>query len=486
MKKKEMIVVLLLLFGISQIFAADCGDVNNDGVADIIDALLVAQFYVGLDPQPFDQSMADVNGDGSIDIIDGLLIAQYYVGLIPELTGCGPTDEPTPTPGPTDAEGLIAFPGAEGYGKLSVGGRGGAVYEVTTLSSSGAGSLGAAISASGPRTVVFKVAGNIEGTFNISNDYITIAGQTAPGDGIVIIRYIRVRANASGDAISGGHGNNNIILDHVSASWSSDEVLSIYQNDNVTFQWCIISEACGGGHNFGGIWGNWPSTYHHNLIAHNLSRNPRWASSGGAGDNDYRNNVIYNWGYMSCYGGAGSEPVNMVANYYKAGPATESGVRDTIADPSGGVWYVADNYVDGYPDVTADNWLGMDGGNRMDEPWPAMPIRQQTAEDAYVSVLDHAGCSLPNRDSIDSRIIEEVRTGTATFGNNGIINNPSEVGGWPNLASGTAYTDSDHDGMPDSWENAHGLNPNDPDDRNNTDSIGYTMLENFLNSIDNL
>ena len=204
-----------------------------------------------------------------------------------------------------------AFPGAEGYGKYAVGGRSGAVYEVTTLESSGPGSLGEAIGASGPRTVVFKVAGNIEGKFTISNDKITIAGQTAPGDGIcikgnlninasdVIIRYIRVRANASGDAIGTSKRTNRVILDHVSTSWSSDEVLSMYGHKNLTFQYCIISEACSQSHKFGGIWGNDNSTYHHNLLAHNASRNPRWSTD--AGKNDYRNNVIYNWGHNSCY-----------------------------------------------------------------------------------------------------------------------------------------------------------------------------------------
>jgi len=208
----------------------------------------------------------------------------------------------------------LAFPTAEGYGEYSVGGRGGKVYEVTTLNSSGPGSLGEAIAASGSRTVVFRVSGTITGNFRIRNNKITIAGQTAPGDGIcikgsltidasnVIIRYIRVRANptAETDAIWGRY-HKNIILDHVSASWSSDEVMSPYHNENVTIQWCMITEACAKfkngkntGHWFGGIWGNNYGTYHHNLIAHNDSRNPRWAS--GCGFNDYRNNVLYNWG----------------------------------------------------------------------------------------------------------------------------------------------------------------------------------------------
>ncbi len=417
------------------------------------------------------------------------------------------------------AQKQLAFPGAEGYGKYTVGGRGGNVYEVTNLSSSGPGGLGEAIAASGPRTVVFRVSGTIEGNFNIKNDNITIAGQTAPGDGIcirgslgvsandVIVRYIRVRANPTveTDAI-GGRYKKNIILDHVSASWSSDEVLSLYHNENITIQWCMITEACakaGSGHRFGGVWGNQYATYHHNLIAHNDSRNPRWAS--GCGFNDYRNNVLYNWGYQSCYGAEAHQvndrrsppiefsTINMVANYYKPGPATGGGVRDRIAEPSArgsddkGSWYVADNYVDGFPDVTANNWLGLDGDSyrKMSAPWDAMRINQESPQDAYHAVLERAGCSKPNRDTIDRRIIEESRNGTATCGNNGIITTPSDVGGWPNLQGGPAPVDSDHDGMPDAWETTHGLDPSNKEDGNKTNGSpeGYTNLEMYLNEL---
>jgi len=416
----------------------------------------------------------------------------------------------------------IAFPGAEGYGKYASGGRGGKVYEVTTLKSSGPGSLGEAIGASGPRTVVFRVSGTIEGNFRINSDKITIAGQTAPGDGIcikgslrvdvndVIIRYIRVRANPAVGQVDAIYGEfcKNVILDHVSASWSSDEVVSLYRNENITIQWCMITEACaneGGGHRFGGIWGNNYSTYHHNLLAHNDSRNPRWGS--GTRYNDYRNNVLYNWGYNSCYGGEAVEDsypdvmnfftVNMVANYYKPGPATRSNVARRIARPGAndlgglGKWYVSDNYIVGYPEVTANNWLGVDNddGKRLYEPlsapWDAMPINQESPEEAYQAVLEHVGCSLPKRDAIDTRIIEEVRTGTATYGNNGIITRPSDVGGWPNLQGGPAPVDSDHDGIPDAWETAHGLDPSKKDDGNKTNlsADSYTNLESYLNSL---
>lgn len=447
-------------------------------------------------------------------------------------------------------EQLLAFPGAEGYGKYTLGGRGGKVYEVTNLNDSGPGSLREAVEATGPRTVVFRVSGTIdlEKALTIRNPFITIAGQTAPGDGIcirhyplnigadeVILRYIRIRlGDESGrddDAISGRH-QKNIILDHVSASWSIDECLSIYICENVTIQWCMITESLyhsnhvKGSHGFGGIWGSNYSTYHHNLIAHHSSRNPRFASGGGY--NDYRNNVIYNWGYNSCYGGEyvhTSLPdnsgdcfyINMVANYYKPGPATEPGeVSHRIAAPSYrenidnyGKWYVADNYVVGNPTVTADNWNGgiqVSGGSdhiaklKLEQPWDAMPIRQESAEEAYLAVLENAGAIYPKRDRVDSRIIEEVKGGYATYEGAtyksehsvtypsqkcGIIDSPSDVGGWPELKSTPAPVDSDHDGIPDAWEIANELDTNNPEDRNKIAPDGYTYLEKYINSLCN-
>ncbi|TWU18771.1 pectate lyase family protein [Allorhodopirellula heiligendammensis] len=412
---------------------------------------------------------------------------------------------------------IAAFPGAEGYGAATRGGRGGTVIAVTNLNAKGPGSLQAACDATEPRIVVFNVSGTIDGDVKIKHDFITIAGQTAPGDGItikgnlaidaddVVIRYIRVRTDHDGDAL-GGRYHKNIVVDHVSASWSSDEVFSLYHNENVTIQWCMITEACAkqdGSHRFGGIWGNHYSTYHHNLFAHNDSRNPRWAS--GCGYNDYRNNVVFNWGYQSAYGGEAHQKgdrrkppiefstVNMIANYYKSGPATRSDVKDNIVNPSSrgdgdyGSWYVGDNYVDGYPQVTTDNWLGVKGKTYqpMPAPWDALPIRQQSATDAYTSVLHHAGCSLPKRDSIDARIIEEVRSGTATHGRNGIITTQEDVGGWPALQSAAVPQDSDDDGMPDDWETKYGLDPNDRNDNaRDHDADGYTNIEEYLNGTD--
>lgn len=420
----------------------------------------------------------------------------------------------------------LAFPTAEGYGKYTKGGRGGAVYEVTNLNDSGEGSLRAAVEAEGPRTVVFRVSGTIdlESGLSIENPFITIAGQTAPGDGItikghlgigadnVIIRYIRIRYDGeggAGDAL-GSRGHKDIIVDHVSTSWSTDEVMSIYICEDVTIQWSMITEALNPeGHGFGAIWGNNNSTYHHNLFAHNVNRNPRFGS--GTSPNDFRNNVIYNWKYETVYGGENHRneefPVfnaNIVANYYKLGPATEPEHRAKVAAPwrdsqedGFGKWYIADNFVVGSSKVTKDNWAGVfprdqETGEpvpeaidviKLDEPVPVISINQQTAEEAYHSVLENVGASLPKRDAVDERIIEEVRTGTTNYGDNGIIDSPSEVGGWPELASTPALTDSDHDGMPDEWEKQNSLNPNDASDRNTIASDGYTMLEKYLNSI---
>ena len=448
----------------------------------------------------------------------GLLVVALALAAL-RVVAAQEADKPTSNPAPTaDTPNIPAFPGAEGYGAVATGGRGGQVIAVTNLNASGPGSLQAACDAKGPRIVVFKVSGTIEGNVGIKNDSITIAGQTAPGDGIcikgnlsigadnVIVRYLRVRFDPSAgerDGISCRY-RKKIILDHLSASWSTDEVLSVYHNENVTIQWCMITEACPKGdteeHRFGGIWGNNYGTYHHNLIAHNDSRNPRWAS--GCGYNDYRNNVLYNWGYTSSYGGEAQQvgdrrtppiehsTINIVANYYKAGPATKPNVRRRIAEPSArssdnkGSWYVAENYVDGFPEVTADNWKGMDGSNyiKLEAPWHAMPIRQQTPEDAYQAVLAHAGCSLPKRDSVDARIMKEVRDGTAAYGRNGIIDSPSDVGGWPELKSGTAPTDSDNDGMPDEWEKRYGLDANNAaDNSSDKDGDGYTNVEEYLN-----
>ena len=422
----------------------------------------------------------------------------------------------------------LAFPGAEGYGRFTMGGREGKVIEVTNLNDSGSGSLRAAIQSYGIRTVVFRVSGTIElkSELKIENSNITIAGQTAPGDGIcirnhpvtvsannVIIRYLRFRLGdekqLEADAIS-GRNRKNIIIDHCSMSWSIDEASSFYDNENFTMQWCLISESLynsyhsKGAHGYGGIWGGKGATFHHNLFAHHSSRNPRFQGSRNNSTPvteivDHRNNVIYNWGGNSAYGGeAGNQ--NMIANYYKYGPATGSS-KNRIVQPYHddkygpyGKWYITDNYVYGYPDITADNWNGGVQGShwekvRVDSPHPFAPVLTYTAEEAYELVLADVGAVLPKRDAIDARIIEEVRTGTATYGGtwgagSGIIDSQTEVGGWPILQSATPPTDTDHDGMPDDWETANGLDLSDPEDRNgDLDGDGYTNLEEYLNSL---
>jgi hypothetical protein len=422
----------------------------------------------------------------------------------------------------------LAFPGAEGHGAYTTGGRGGVVYEVTNLNDSGEGSLRAAIEAKGARTVVFRVSGTIQlkKKLSIKNGDITIAGQTAPGDGIclrdytmvvdannVIIRYIRSRmgdvTNQEDDAMN-GRFKKNIIIDHCSMSWSVDEAASFYSNENFTMQWCIISESMyqsvhdKGKHGYGGIWGGINASFHHNLLAHHSSRNPRFNGGrdgyGSTPENevvDFRNNVIYNWGSNSAYGGEkGSH--NMVNNYYKAGPATSSKKNRIVEPYDVGNWFIEGNYVDGYEAITANNWAGgvqPSGGTSLDllrvyEPFPTGPIETQTPQEAYEAVLKYAGCSLPNRDTIDARIIEETRTGTATFGGSfgagkGIIDTQDDVGGWIELTSTEAPLDSDHDGMPDAWEDEMGLNKFYPEDRNNVLEDGTTVLEAYLNSLVN-
>jgi hypothetical protein len=411
-----------------------------------------------------------------------------------------------------------AFPGAEGFGAVTTGGRGGSVIEVTNLDDYGPGSLRSAIQANGARTVVFRVSGTIalQSELRITNGNLTIAGQTAPGDGIcisnypmvidadnIIIRFIRSRHGdlydfESGDAIW-GRQQQNIIIDHCSMSWSVDEAGSFYDNRNFTLQYCILSESLydsghpKGEHGYGGIWGGQGATFHHNLLAHHTSRNPRFNGSRYSGQPDlelvdHRNNVIYNWGFNSCYGGeAGNE--NMIANYYKPGPATEYSKRDRIVNPDDnengfGTYYIEGNVVEGSPEVTADNWKGVDGITqtvkdqiRRDSPLEAPALTPHTAYEAFEHVLASAGAILPQRDPIDTRIIRETRTGTATYGGkygaaSGIIDSQETVGGWVTLETTAPPDDSDHDGMPDAWEELMGLNGN-----------GYTNLEDYLNSL---
>ena len=293
----------------------------------------------------------------------GLLVVVLALAA-PRVVPAQEAAEPTSGPAPAaDAPNIPAFPGAEGFGANATGGRGGRVIAVTNLNDSGPGSLRAALDENGPRTVVFRVSGNIalKSNLKLKNGDITIAGQTAPGDGIclqnygfalsgannVIIRYLRVRPGDTADVdldAFGGRDGENIIVDHCSMSWSIDECVSIYSGArNLTVQWCLMSESlyqsvhAKGHHGFGGIWGGQNASWHHNLLAHHSSRNPRIVGkSVGEQLVDLRNNVIYNWGYNSTYGGDGDVRVNLINNVYKPGPATREGVRARIANPSPG------------------------------------------------------------------------------------------------------------------------------------------------------
>jgi len=401
---------------------------------------------------------------------------------------------------------IPAFPGAEGWGKYTTGGRGGSVYIVTNLNNSGPGSLRDAVSLPN-RIVVFRVSGtiNLKSELVIKGN-ITIAGQTAPGDGIcvkgyptkidgnnVIIRYMRFRLgdenNLKGSDALDINYDTNIVIDHCSISWGIDEVFSTYCNKNVTVQYCIVGEGLNyAGHSMGGLWGAY-STYHHNLIHTNGSRHPKYASIATNELADSRNNVIYNWNYQSAYTGEQGN-LNLINNYYKPGPATQPNVLKRILQADEDViLYAEGNYVAGSPEVTINNWNG--GIDSMENQ--KMPIRlssphpvpydfpTQSAIDAYNEVIKHAGASYPQRDSVDLRIIKNVIDSTGF-----IINRQSEVGGWPLLFSAPAPKDSDNDGMPDHWEISHGLNPYDPSDANNDfNGDGYSNIEKYINSIIN-
>jgi hypothetical protein len=442
-----------------------------------------------------------------------------------------------------------AFPTAEGGGAFTNGGRGGKVYQVTSLADDGSvGTLRYAIAQKGARTVVFRLSGIIDlvSDLKISNDSITIAGQTAPGDGIclrnytfnisanqVIVRYVRFRMGDlkknQDDALNGYSSNpknkNHIILDHCSSSWSIDEALSFYGYDSCTVQWCIASESLDssyhvkGPHGYGGIEGGFNTNFHHNLYAHHTSRNPRFSGRTPAGSGtvysynlDFRNNVIYNWGENSSYGGEEST-INIVNNYYKYGPATLSTVKNRIFNPYGagdstGQFYLKGNYMDGDTGVTNNNWNGVVAQYTAfrwatavaSDSFAVPAIKNNTPQDAYALVLANAGAKLPKRDTIDSRIVLEVANRTATYKGHthyyekahsldtsvahGIIDSQSDVGGWPTYNTAPPPVDSDNDGMPDDWEIAHGLNSNDATDRNKIDTAtGYTMLEVYLNTL---
>ncbi len=450
-----------------------------------------------------------------------------------------------------EIDGVIrAFPGAEGGGMYTTGGRGGRVIHVTNLNDSGSGSLREAINTSGARTIVFDVCGTIQlkSTLEIKNSDVTIAGQTAPGEGItlrdysvvvkannVIIRYMRFRmgdaAKQENDAIWGRYYEN-IILDHCSMSWSTDECASFYANKNFTMQWCLVGESLRksvhgkGDHGYGGIWGGKNASFHHNMLTCHDSRNARIDHpqiydnylSTHRGNVDYRNNLINNWGSEVTYGGE-SGWFNIIGNYYKKGPASTNrayfvnAYADYTKDgkvysDAYGQFYIDGNVNPDQATITADNkkginWKnGSNWGNYNQYLSAPLPIRKDdvvscftsthTAVDAYARILDCAGASL-KRDAVDKRLVDDARNGKATYTNggngskNGIIDTQTAVGGWPTLSATSeevarATTDTDKDNIPDYYEGLLGLDPTKADATTKTlDPQGlYTNFEIYL------
>lgn len=432
---------------------------------------------------------------------------------------------------------ISAFPGAEGGGKYTSGGRGGEVYIVTTLEDYDPeteepikGSFRDAVSQDN-RIIVFNTGGviHLKNRLNITKrNNLTVAGQTAPGNGItiygfetnlsnsnnIIMRYIRFRPGAenvlSGDSMDSiwGRSMKDIMIDHLSCSWSTDETMSLYRAENMTVQWSVIAESLTmsghtkGRHGYGAITGGVNTTYHHNLYANHTSRNPRFG--GGtveADDNDhiacfdFRNNVIYNWGFNTGYGGGRAEQ-NYVYNYMKPGPGTRNGVIDRIIDcgekNKPGWFYVNGNVLEGNEEVSKDNnkgiYISKDNKpfttivNNEFEMEGTKPenLHTDTPEGAYELVLARAGATLPKRDALDARIIQSVEDNTGYF-----VNRHEEVGGLP-------YTDAvyrnddfdrDADGIPDEWEKEHGLNPLNPSDSMLISDNGYANIENYFNSL---
>ena len=464
---------------------------------------------------------------------------------------------------------LPAFPGAEGAGKFTTGGRGTVslpttVYEVTNLNDdTNPGSLRYAVNQTSQyRTIVFRISGTIHlNSKLIIKGNTTIAGQTAPGDGIciadhpvvisgdnVIVRYIRVRMGdknqlltsppgcglpvapfsstcapidgSGGDDALGNLGNKNIIIDHCTVSWSSDEALTVYRGDSVTMQWNFIEEPLNYSyhfetgdtdfeqHGYGGIWGSKHGSFHHNLFAHCRSRTPRFAGIStysppvqGIEMADFRNNVIYNWGINNIYGGEGGY-YNLVNNYFKPGRSTTSRKTQIVGiDSSVGVpyakYYLSGNVITSSAVNTNNNWLGVSMKSnvpadtvksKVTTPFNLLPVPIQPAAVAYDLVLKHGGCSLPGRDTLDQRIVNNVKdsTGRIIDVQGGFPHGTpyiQTVNAWPALNSIAAPADTDHDGMPDSWETVNNLNPNSATDRSSLSPNGYTNLENYLNSL---
>ena len=412
---------------------------------------------------------------------------------------------------------LPAFPGAEGFGSTTPGGRGGRVIAVTTLDDAGPGSFRAACEATGPRIVVFRVAGTISlrHAITVREPFLTIAGQTATGDGIclrgypfgiathdVVVRYLRSRlgdeTSKEADCIDLLHGARDCIIDHCSATWSIDECLSLSGDvQNCTIQWCIIGESLRqsqhkkGAHGYGSLSrANGPISWHHNLWIHNDARNPRLGDNYGKPPFptfDVRNNVIYDFGGMATGLTQGNLKVNYVANVIRPGPDSKGNAPIVTGGKSDMQFYIQDNLLEGNEALTRDNsrfftaveFEGRRQVKTVASPFPAPAVTTVAANDLIAFVLAEVGANRPVRDAVDARLVEHVRTRTGHM-----INSQKDVGGWPDLKSGLVPRDTDGDGIPDEWETSHGLNPKDRSDgsvRRNRE--GYTNVEEYLNSL---
>lgn len=444
-------------------------------------------------------------------------IALPLLGLLTAAcTAHGAAEAPRVVP----AAPAVAFPGAEGAGAQSLGGRGGRVLRVTTLADSGPGSLRAAVEASGPRTIIFDTGGTIalRTPLRIRNGRVTIAGQTAPGGGItvrdqpvlieaddVVVRYIRARlgdeTRVEADAFSIVRGRR-IIADHVSASWSVDETLSAGEPTrdpnggvhDVTVQWSIIAESLNGSahakgsHGYGSLiragFGSRMS-WHHNLWAHHSARMPRPGNYNGpeidpAGPlMEFRSNVFYNWGGgRAGYNADEATHIayNFIDNAYVAGPNSQRPVAFQESNRLARAFF-AGNSMNGA--IPADPWSLVTGvavaANRLSQPVEVAAVRPDPAPSAFERVLARAGASRV-RDAVDARVVASVRQRGGK-----IIDSQSEVGGWPALAAGTPWRDGDGDGMPDDWERRNRFNPADAADGTaDRDADGYTNLEEWL------
>jgi pectate lyase len=413
---------------------------------------------------------------------------------------------------PLDPAAPRAFPGAEGFGAFAKGGRGGRAIYVTNLDDSGPGSLRAAINAKGPRTILFRVGGviRLKSALAVREPFVTIAGQTAPGDGICVradndihadvfvlnnthdvsVRFLRAQSGKSagparyddgGDSIS-IYDSTDFIIDHCSAQFGTDETLSVTgAADRYTIQWSIVAEGLNyEKHSMASLLGGGRSTWQHNLFAHTGSRNPRFA---GEPTCDFRNNVLYDWGGTA--GAGGFTRLNYAGNFLRPGPSTRQKPPRFLegeATALGSSLYAEGNVMDGSPEMTADNALGIAHEREVFSatPFAMVGLPAESAQAAFEHVLDGAGATVPGRDAADTRVIADVRARTGR-----IIESQEEVGGWPAYATVHTETpvDSDGDGIPDEWELKHGLDPHNPADAQASAGDGYTWLEKYLNEL---